>query len=117
MDESDAAGGYERKMPGRFSEERDDRLMNSVIKNYAREIKYKGKLTGVMMLNEADATALAEEVRRTHKGMGYAQNEQMTPADAFRHFDVNHDGLIEAERAPQFLRYLFANAALDIDLQ
>ena len=117
MDESDAAGGYERKMPERFSEERDDRLMNSVIKNYAREVKYKGKLTGVMMLNEADATALAEEVKRTHKGMGYRENEQMTPADAFRHFDVNHDGLIEAERAPQFLRYLFANAALDIDLQ
>ena len=38
-------------------------------------------------------------------------------ADAFNHFDVNHDGLIEAERCPQFLRYLFPQGALDIDLQ
>ena len=73
MDGADTAGGYERVVPGRFTEERDDRLMNSIIKNYAREVKVEGKLTGVMMLNLDDATALAAEVRATHKGMGYAQ--------------------------------------------
>ena len=110
--------GYTRNMPNRFAEERDDRLMNSVIGNYAREIKVKGALTGVMMLNLEDATALAAEVKRTHVGMGYSkQADSMGVADAFNHFDVNHDGLIEAERAPQFLRYLFPNGALDIDLQ
>merc|ERR1711935_539628 len=99
-------------------EERDERLMNSVIGKYAREIKVKGKLTGVMMLNAEDASALADEVRRTHKGMGYAmQADGMSAADAFNHFDVNHDGLVEAERMPQYLRYLFPNGALDIDLQ
>tara|TARA_B110000305_G_C19209321_1_gene525054 strand:+ start:513 stop:638 length:126 start_codon:yes stop_codon:yes gene_type:complete len=41
----------------------------------------------------------------------------MSVEDAFNHFDVNHDGLIEAERTPQFLRYLYPNGALDIDLQ
>ena len=51
MDKSDAAGGYERVMPARFDMERDDQLMNSVIGNYAREIKVNGSLTGVMMLN------------------------------------------------------------------
>ena len=117
MDKSDAAGGYKREMPARFDTERDDQLMNSIIGNYAREIKVNGKLTGVMMLNVNDACALAAEVARTHKGMGYAQNEGMSCADAFNHFDVNHDGLIEAERTPQYLRYLYPNGALDIDLQ
>merc|ERR1711937_370903 len=51
MDKSDAAGGYKREMPDRFTEERDDQLMNSVIGAYAREIKVNGALTGVMMLN------------------------------------------------------------------
>merc|ERR1712167_477551 len=73
MDGADTTGGYKREMPARFDEERDDRLMNSVIGNYAREVKYKGSLTGVMMLNLADAEALAAEVRRTHKGMGYSE--------------------------------------------
>lgn len=117
MDESDAAGGYDRVVPDRFMEERDDKLMWSINKKYAREIKYKGSLTGVMMLNLEDATALAAEVARTHKGMGYDQQNGMSVADAFNHFDVNKDGLIEAERTPSFLRYLFPNGALDIDLQ
>ena len=30
MDKSDANGGYERKVPERFTQERDDRLMNSI---------------------------------------------------------------------------------------
>ena len=118
MDGADTAGGYERIIPARFEEERDDRLMNSVNANYAREIKVNGALTGVMMMNVDDACALASEVRRTHNGkMGYAQNEGMSCMDAFNHFDVNKDGLFEAERAPQYLRYMFPNGALDIDLQ
>merc|ERR1712194_511144 len=84
MDKSHAAGGYNRVVPDRFVEERDDQLMESVIEKYAREIKIDGKLTGTMMLNLEDA---------------------------FNHFDVNHDGLIEAERCPQFLRYLFPQGA------
>ena len=92
--------------------------MNSIISNYAREIKVKGKLTGVMMLNLSDAEALAAEVKRTHNNlMGYQNQVGMSVADAFNHFDVNHDGLIEAERTPQFLRYLFPNGALDVNLQ
>merc|ERR1712048_230894 len=118
MDKSDAAGGYKRVVPERFTEERDDQLMESVIKKYAREIKVEGKLTGTMMLNLEDAKALAAEVMGSHKSMGYSQQtDMMSVDDAFNHFDVNHDGLIEAERAPQFLRYLFPQGALDIALQ
>merc|ERR1719199_9580 len=39
MDGSEAHGGYTRDMPARFAEERDDRLMNSLVSNYAREVK------------------------------------------------------------------------------
>ena len=91
--------------------------MESVIEKYAREIKINGKLTGTMMLNLEDARALAAEVMSTHKDMGYyKQVDAMSVDDAFNHFDVNHDGLIEAERAPQFLRYLYPQGALDINL-
>merc|ERR1711998_98156 len=118
MNKSDAHGGYKRVVPDRFTEERDDQLMESVIDKYAREIKVEGKLTGTMMLNLEDAKALAAEVLSTHKDMGYyKQVDAMSVEDAFNHFDVNHDGLIEAERAPQFLRYLYPQGALDIDLQ
>ena len=41
MDGSEAHGGYDRVMPDRFSAERDDRLMNSLVGGYAREIKDK----------------------------------------------------------------------------
>ena len=43
---SDALGAYTRTTPARFTQERDDRLMNSLINNYAREIKMDGKQTG-----------------------------------------------------------------------
>ena len=46
MTGSDALGSYDRKMPHRFTAERDDRLMNSLIKNYAREVTIDGKQTG-----------------------------------------------------------------------
>ena len=36
--------------------------------------------------------------------------------DTWNHFDVNHDGLVEVERMPQFMRMLLGNA-LAIDLQ
>ena len=39
MDGSEAHGGYTRDMPHQFTQERDDRLMNSLVKNYAREVK------------------------------------------------------------------------------
>ena len=50
--------------------------------------------------------------------MGYQENpEKKTVEDVFNHFDVNQDGLIEVERMPQFLRYMYPNGGLDIDLQ
>ena len=52
---SGAEHGYTRNMPDRFSEERDDRLMNSVDGAYAREVFMGGAPTGHLFLNRADA--------------------------------------------------------------
>ena len=41
--------------------------MNSLIKNYAREIVVDGKQTGQMFLNKEDAEKVSNEVLRTHK--------------------------------------------------
>ena len=72
MDGSPAHGGYDRVIPKRFTEERDDRLMNSLVGKYAREVKVDGKLTGAMFCNKDDARNVFNEVMRTHSGkMGY----------------------------------------------
>ena len=110
--------GYVRDIPSRFTLERDDRLMNSLIGKYAREVIIDGKKSGQMFCNLADAKSVLSEVIKTHPNMGYTKLEGEIDADgAFEHFDVNKDGLIEVERMPQFIRYALPNGALDIDLQ
>ena len=111
--------GYSRNMPNRFSEERDDRLMNSIDGSYAREVFYKGEPTGHLFLNKADAKAAAAEVVANHKNEDRLADDEDSEnrfEDTWNHFDVNHDGLVEAERMPQFMRMLLGNA-LAIDLQ
>ena len=120
MDGSPAAGGYTRVIPEEYTEERDDRLMNSLIKNYAREIKQDGKLTGAFFCNKDDAFAASTEVVSTHFKYTREKAAQWlkknTFEDTWNHYDVNKDGLVEVERMPMFLRSVTGNA-LDIDLQ
>ena len=55
-------GHYTRVVPVQYREMRDDRLMNSLISNYAREVKRDGQLTGQMFLNKEDMKSVAAEV-------------------------------------------------------
>ena len=117
MDGADTAGGYKRVVPERFSEERDDLLMESIIEKYAREIKVQGKLTGVMMLNLDDAKALAAEVLGSHKGLdGPAKAEYLKTyfPRTWAHFDVNKAGMIGVESMPQFMRFLASDQNLSL---
>ena len=120
MIDSPAAGGYERDSPAQFTEERDDRLMNSLYQNYAREIKRDGQLTGAFFLNKDDAFAATMEVVTTHFKWSADKAKKWLSdgifADTWSHYDVNKDGLVEVERMPMFLRSVTGNA-LDIDLQ
>ena len=108
---SDERGGYTRNVPARFSEERDDRLMNSLISKYAREVRRDGHNTGHYFLNKDDARAAADEVIKNHKANITVENIDFD--GTWNHFDVNHDGLVEVERMPQFLRYLTGGALND----
>ena len=119
MSGSPADGGYSRNVPEQFTAERDDRLMNSLIQNYAREIKQDGKLTGAYFCNKDDAFAASTEVVSTHFKYTLEKAGEWLKKNTFdetwNHYDVNKDGLVEVERMPMFLRSVTGNA-LDIDL-
>ena len=106
-------------MPAVYTEERDDRLMNSLIKNYALEMKDEnGKPSGHFFFDKDAARDAATEVVKTNYNWGEPHvnsylNENFD--NTWDHFDVNHDSLVEVERMPQFLRYLMGNS-LEIGL-
>jgi hypothetical protein len=102
--------GYNRVVPKQYTEMRDDRLMNSLISKYAREVKKDGKLTGQMFLNKDDAQSVSNEVLKDHQK--HTATDKVDFEGTWKHFDINNDGLVEVERMPQFLRYL-TNGALD----
>jgi hypothetical protein len=109
------AGGYSRAMPFQYTEERDDRLMNSLIKTYAIEMKGDGgQPSGFFFLDKEGARAVSKEVVDTHMKFDKKADQKKFLDDHFKetweHFDVNKDGIVEVERMPQFLRYLIGNA-------
>ena len=62
--------GYERKVPAIYDTEDDDRLMHSLIKNYATEGKGADGLgNGKFYLTKADGLKVAAEVANTHLGL------------------------------------------------
>jgi hypothetical protein len=114
--DTEAQGGYSRVVPARYTEERDDTLMKSLIQNYAIEMKDKnGKPSGHFFFDKAAAKDASTEVCNTSAPKSAAQLLGDKFEETWTHFDVNKDGLVEVERMPQFLRYLTGNA-LEISL-
>jgi hypothetical protein len=107
-------GSYDRQIPARFSEMRDDRLMASLIKNYALEQKTAdGKPSGNFFFDRDAARAASKEVITTHMNLDKISRNKYLEENfdsTWTHFDVNNDNLIEVERMPQFLRYLLGNS-------
>ena len=71
--------------------------MNSMIENYAREVRIDGKLTGHMYLNKKDALDASKEIIGTHWNWNSTKtNDWLKKDDKFEdswnHFDVNKDG-------------------------
>jgi len=65
-------GGYNtyiRDVPDRFEGAGDDRLMNSLYMNFAREGKKNHLPTGHFWLDEGNARKVGNEVIMTHLGM------------------------------------------------
>lgn len=94
--------------------------MNSMINNYALELKDKdGKPTGHFFLDKGAAQGVCEEVLKNNSHWNAGKADKWIASNflsTWEHFDVNNDGIVEVERMPQFLRY-FTGDALDIDLQ
>jgi hypothetical protein len=78
--------------------------MRSMISNYASEGKNAdGSPSGTFWMTEATATAAAQEVLATHKGLkGEELNKYLDTylAKSWAHFDVNKSGKIEATKMP-----------------
>jgi len=94
--------------------------MNSLIKNYALEMKDDaGRPSGHFFFDKDAARKVSDEVVHTH--FQYNDDQTATYLDenfdnTWTHFDVNNDKLVEVERMPQFLRWLLGNS-LTIGLQ
>jgi hypothetical protein len=119
-------GGYERKIPDRFSADSDDLFMRSMITTYATEEEteedkktgYKGgEPTGVFTMTEAQAKSAATEVIGTHKGLtGAAADAYLGTywAKAWGHFDVNRTGKITVHRMPELMRFLCSDQYMSL---
>jgi hypothetical protein len=59
---------YQRTVPDIYSEEKDDRLMNSLISKYATEGNSNVAGNGQFYLVDKDALDVAKEVGNTHLG-------------------------------------------------
>ena len=75
LDGYEAFGGYTRHVPQRFTQEKDDRLMDSLIQKYAIEMKVDGKETREFFLNKEGAQAVADEVKESHSEQFAAAGE------------------------------------------
>lgn len=113
--------GYERVVPAIYDTEADDRLMHSLIKNYATEGKgIDGKGNGKFYLTRDDAMLVASEVAHTHLGLsGDALKSHVATigAKAFATVDNLNEGFIDIVKGPVFLRYVTDEVEVSNGLQ
>ena len=114
-------GIYVRAIPERFSAYGDDSLMRHILLRYALEkADMNGKPSGRFYVDRQGAYELAMEVILTQlgfsgqKAIDYFRSK--VPA-AWQRWDVNNEGVLEAERGPTFLRFSIGNPELALNLQ
>ena len=114
-------GGYERKVPPQFESDAGDKLMHSIIINYAIETRdTDGKPSGKFYLDMNGAYALAREVIKTHLGFSGDKLEKFfneNVPQAWARHDVNNEGKIEAMKGPAFCRLVVGNLEAGFGLQ
>lgn len=118
----DGFGGYHtyvRDIPDRFEGEADDKLMESMYKNYATEGKTDGKPNGHFWVDEKNAERASKEVVMTHLEMNEGKANAYLKAEfprVWQRFDVNEEGKVEIDRMPQLLRMICGNSEACIGL-
>lgn len=108
---------YERVVPARFTDG-GDTFMQSMIKNYALEGKNEdGTPNGKFFMSEAITKKAALEVLKTHKKLDGKEAEEYMKqyfARTWAHFDVTHDGNLDVDVMPQFMRFLASDQQLEL---
>jgi len=111
---------YKRVVPERFSTNKDDWLMNSIITDYALEGNTGGAPNGHFYMTKDAMYAISEEVTKTHLGMDGAKLDQWVDekvTELWPRYDTNLEGFIDAERAPIFLRQVLGENEISRGLQ
>jgi hypothetical protein len=107
-------------VPARFTEEDDDRLMNSLISKFALEGKTDGAGNGKFYLDKSGAAAVASEVVQTHFGFTGEKKESFLAGKfdkLWNHYDVLGQGWLAVEKGPQFLRQILGENEVANGLQ
>lgn len=110
---------YEREVPERFSEVKDDRLMHSLITKYSLEGRTDDKPNGHFYMTKDAMQKATDEVIGTHYQFSGQRKENMvkdTMSNYWPRYDVNNDGFIEVQRAAVFLRQALGNVEASIGL-
>jgi hypothetical protein len=112
---------YERTVPAKYTQESDDRLMNSLIGEYALEQKDKDGLpVGKFFLDKKGGKRVATEVARNNFGFsGEKANAWVNEhfEHAWNRVDPLKDGFVPIMKGPVFLRDLSDSVELSNTLQ
>ena len=112
--------GYSRVMPDQFTQESDDRLMNSIIGAYAVEGNNEGTPTGNFYLTKAAGKNIAKEVVQTHLGFTGKKRDDYVKEnfpDVWGKLDVNNDGFIADQMGTTLTRMMVGDVELNNGLQ
>ena len=110
---------YERAMPEHFQNMHlDDMFMNSMIKNYSKEGKNPdGSPNGRFYVDKDNGYLASQEVVHTHLGLSGEKLKNYLDyhfEEKWNYWDVNGEGIIEADRMSTFFRDLCKDARLNI---
>ena len=114
----DGSAYYTRKMPVMYSEERDDRLMWSLIKQYSVEgvSGPEKKPNGHFFMMRKDMEKVAREVVQTHFGFTANKREfylRDNLPKLWGYYDLLDEGFIEASKAHVLLHHLVKDSDLN----
>ena len=110
---------YVRKFPEQYDEETQEKFMRRVLNEYALEKKdEKGEPSGTFFMDMKNAKLLVKDLIKKVKGFDDAKTNtyvQQYFQRTWEHFDVNNDGLLDANDMTAFCKYFASDQSLDLD--
>jgi len=103
---------YVRDVPDRFETESDDKLMESLYKNYATEGMTNHLPNHHFWVEKKHAMQAAMEVAVNNLGLDKEKAKSYVDsqfADVWKRYDVNEEGKVDLDRMPALLRSFCGN--------